>query len=397
MKITKVEAIPITMSGYENVTSRGVWSTIYTYVRITTDEGIVGIGSGGFAKAMSYGETQGTVMEVIHNVIGPQLLGEDPLNIEKIIHKMDGAICWNWIAKTGVDNALHDIAGKALGVPVYTLLGGRAREKLPVGRYLPALESLEDTRKVEANIKLAVDSIKAGLHSLTFKVGLGDPEVDVEYFRLVREAVGPNVLMLVDANQAWDPVTAIRTIRKLEKYDLFAAESPVPDWDIEGLAKVHQAVDAFIIADEAARSTEGAVNIIKAGAADMFKLHTAKAGGLFKSREYAAIAEAANMPVLVGVMGGAGLEHAADAHFGVAIEWVGKIPASTNVGPLRVFGVLDTLSIEREHKDLIKGYARIENGFVYPPEGPGLGVELDEGKVRQCLTPGKQILVCEKK
>ncbi|MBA7677854.1 hypothetical protein ES703_86120 [subsurface metagenome] len=94
---------------------------------------------------------------------------------------------------------------------------------------------------------------------------------------------------------------------------------------------------------------------------------------------------------------GAGLEHAADAHFGVAIEWVGKIPANTNVGPLRVFGVLDTLSIEREHKDLIKGYARIEKGFVYPPEGPGLGVELDEEKVRKCLTPGKQILVCEKK
>ncbi len=395
MKITKVEAIPITMHGYENVTSRGVWSTIYTYVRITTDEGVVGIGSGGFAKAMSYGETQGTVMEVIQNVIGPELLGEDPLNIGRLVHKMDRAICWHWVAKSGVDYALHDIAGKALGVPAYILLGGRAREKLPVGRYLPALESLEDTKKIETNIKLAVDSIKAGIHSLTFKVGFADPTVDTEYFRLVREAVGPDVLMLVDANQAWDPITAIRTIRRLEKYDLFAAESPVPEWDIEGLVKVHRSVDAFIIADEAARTTEGAINIIRAGAADMFKLHVSKAGGLFKSREYAAIAEAANMPVVVGVMGGAGLEQASDAHFGVAIEWVGKIPASTCVGPLRVFGVLDTISIEREHKDLIKGYARIEKGFAYPPEGPGLGVELDEEKVRQCLTPGKQILVCE--
>jgi len=396
MRISKVEAIPVTLPLKESRTSRGAWSPVYTYVRITSDDGTVGIGEGGFAKATSYGETQGTVMEVIHKVIGPELLGEDPFNIDRLYHKMDRAICWHWVAKTGVDYALHDIVGKALGTPVYNLLGGRTREKAALSRLVSALESLDDKAKIDETVKFAVDSVRAGFHMLKLKVGLGAPAVDVEAFRLIREAVGPQVPMMVDANQVWDPVTAIKTIRQLEKYDLFAVESPVPEWDISGLVHVHLSVDAPLVADEAARSTEGAMNIIRAGAADMFRLHLAKAGGFLKSREYVAIAEAADMPVFVGLMGEAGLGNAANAHLVVAMSWLGKLPHSC-VGPLNLFGTFDTLSIEKEHKDVITGYARIEKGFIYPPEGPGLGVELDDEKVRRYLTPGKQILVCEAK
>jgi L-alanine-DL-glutamate epimerase-like enolase superfamily enzyme len=396
LRIIKVEAIPLTLPLRESRTSRGAWSPVYTYVRITTDDGIVGIGEGGFAKAMSYGETQGTVMELIHNVIGPELLGENPFDVDRLYHKMDRTICWHWVAKTGVDYALHDIVGKALGTPVYNLLGGRAREKAALSRLVSAVDSLDDEKQIEGVIKFAVDSVKAGFHMLKLKVGLADPSVDIEAFRLIREAVGSKVPMMVDANQAWDPVTAVKTIRQLEKYDLFAVESPVPEWDLVGLCQVHESVDAPIVADEVARSTEGAINIIRARAADMFRLHLAKAGGFLKSREYVAIAEAADMPVFVGLMGEAGLGNAANAHFVVAMEWLGKLPHSC-VGPLNLFETFDTLSIEKEHKDVIKGYARIENGFIYPPEGPGLGVELDDEKVRQYLTPGKQILVCERR
>ena len=101
------------------------------------------------------------------------------------------------------------------------------------------------------------------------------------------------------------------------------------------------------------------------------------------------------MPVILGLMLTAGIEHAANAHLAVAMDWLDRIPHGC-LGPMLLFGGLDTREIEDEHLDCVKGYARVENGFLYPPEGPGLGVELDEEKVKEWLTPGKQILVCEK-
>lgn len=236
----------------------------------------------------------------------------------------------------------------------------------------------------------------AGYHSIKMKVALGNHEDDVERVRLVPETVGPKVPMRVYANQGWTPNVAIKTIQKLEKYDLYGVESRVPDWDISGLARVDRAVDVAIIADEVARSPQGAINVIRADAADMFVLDLSKAGGLFKSQEYIGIAEGADMPVILGHMVIGGIKHAANAHLAVAMDWLDKIPHGC-VAPLLVFGGFDTLRIEKEHLDCVKGYARIENGFLYPSEGSRLGVELDEEKVKEWLTPGKQILVCKKK
>lgn len=398
MKITKVEAIPLSIPKTRWVkTSRGMYGNTITVVRITTDDAIVGIGDGGHAAPIHYYESQGTVVDLIHNWFGPMLLGENPFNIERIIHKMDRLVGRNWIAKTGIDYALYDIKGKALGVPVYELLGGRTREKVQLGWGMFALENLRNTAEVDAHLKEAVDAIAAGYHCLKVKVGLGKPEDDIERIRLIRETVGPTVPIHVDANQAWTPDVAIQTIRKLEKYDLYGVECPIADWDILGLVKVHHAVGVPIIADEVARSPQDAINVIRANAADIFELHLAKAGGLLKSQEYVAIAEAANMPVILGLMGTGGIEHAANAHLAVAMDWLDKIPHQC-VGPMHIFGGFDTLRIEAERIDcVINGYARVENGFLYPPDGPGLGIDLDEEKIEKWLTPGKQIAVCEKK
>jgi L-alanine-DL-glutamate epimerase-like enolase superfamily enzyme len=395
MKITKVEAIPLDVQkGRTFVTSRGSWGNTVTVIRITTDEGIVGIGDGGHAMPIHYYESQGTIMDLVHNWFGPMLLGEDPFSIEKITHQMDRLVGRNSIAKTGIDYALYDIKGKALGVPVYELLGGRTREKVDLAYALPALKDVSNTSEVEACVKEAADAIAAGYKYMKVKVALGDPDDDVERVRLIREAIGPHVPMHVDANQGWSPDVAIRAIHKLEKHDLYAVESPVPDWDLEGLAKVHRSVGVPIIADEAARSPQEAINVIRADAADMFVLHLSKVGGLFKSQEFVAVAEAANMPVQLGIMLTGGIEHAANAHLAVAMDWLGRIPQLC-IGPLLVFGGFDTLKIERERMDCVKGYARIKDGFLYPPDGPGLGVELDEERVTQWLSPGHHILTCE--
>jgi L-alanine-DL-glutamate epimerase-like enolase superfamily enzyme len=397
MKITKVEAIPLSIPKRVWLkTSRGQWGNTVTVVRLTTDEGIVGIGDGGHAMPIHYYETQGTIMDLVANWFGPMLLGENPFNIEKIIHKMDRLVGHNWIAKTGIDYALYDIKGKALGVPLYELLGGRTREKARLCWLVAALEDLSDTKQADACIKGAVDAVAAGYHSLKIKVALGNPDDDIERVRLIREAVGPKVPIHVDANQGWIPAIAIPTIRKMEKYDLFGVEQPVPDWDIQGLVKIHNAVDVPIIADEVARSTEGAINVIRHDAADMFVLHLSKAGGLFKSQQYVAIAEAAGMPVLLGIMVTGGIEHAANAHLAVALDWLGITPHHC-IGPLLLWGGFDTHHIQQDKLDCVKGgYARIEKGFLYPPEGNGLGVELEEEKISKWLTPGREIIVCEK-
>src|SRR3989304_4384917 len=112
MKITKVEVIPITLAGVVGYTSRGAWRGDFTIVKVHTDEGIVGVGDGGYAKPTHYAETQSSVMTLIHEWLGPAILGEDPFNIEKIVQKMDDIACWNWIAKTGIDYAIHDIVGQ---------------------------------------------------------------------------------------------------------------------------------------------------------------------------------------------------------------------------------------------------------------------------------------------
>jgi len=391
MEITKIEVIPIYIPLVETfMTSRGVWKSEYAIVRITTDEGIVGIGDAGIPKPTHYGESLGTMMEMINNWLGPALLGEDPFNIEKIIHKMDSIACWHWIAKTAIDYALHDILGKALNVPLYKLLGGLAREKVPLQWLVRARSAKEASIDAEEAIK----ALEAGFHELKLKVGLYKPEDDVERVKVVRDAVGNDVPLLVDANQAWTPDVAIRTIRKMKKYDLCMVEQPVPDWDLFGLAKVHRSVNVPIVADESARSIEGAINVIRMDAADIFRLHVAKAGGIFKSRQYIAIAEAADMPVKLGLMVGGGIETAVSAHLGVAIEWLGKY-AHSCIGPLIMFGGFDTDHIK---EDIVHGQpARIKGGYLYPPEVPGLGVELDEEMVKKYLIPRQKILVCEKK
>lgn len=125
MKIIKVEAIPITIPFIrEAVSSRGKWENDYVVVRITTDDGIVGVGDGGVPKPRSYGESQDSVLGFVVNWFAPRLIGQNPFDMEKIIQLLDETACWQWIAKSAIDYALFDIVGKYLNVPVYKLLGG---------------------------------------------------------------------------------------------------------------------------------------------------------------------------------------------------------------------------------------------------------------------------------
>ena len=248
MKITKIECIPTSSPiAKPQVMSGATIACINSVVvKMHTDEGITGIAETGDASEWYLGESQASIMHLINNIFGPKiLLGEDPFNIEKIVARMDYAVRHNNQAKAVIDFALHDVMGKALGVPVYKLLGGLSMEKIPLGFVLGSSgpeELVAEAKKV----------LKAGFHSLKVKVGALSAEKDIENVRAVREALGSKVKILIDANAGWHYYQALEILKKLEEYDIAMAEQPLPWWDVNGLARLRKQVRIPIFADESA-------------------------------------------------------------------------------------------------------------------------------------------------
>ena len=390
MKISKIECIPVSipfakpmkMGGGTAVGSDAV------VVKIHTDEGITGVSETGDTSPWYMGESQDSIMYNINKVFGPQiLLGENPFNIERIVARMDKAAKLNNQAKAVVDYALHDLMGKALGIPVYQLIGGLSNEKIA----LAFVMSSGTAEEVGAEGKLLV---KAGFKAMKLKVGARTPDEDIEMIGALREAVGNNVKIMIDTNGGWMYHQALYVLQRIGKYNVYLSEQPVPRWDIDGLARLRRKVDVPIFPDEAAAEPHDLVKLIEREAADGFFLKVPKAGGIHKSRKWVAVAQAANLPVMTGCMINTGLGCAVEAHFLAASDWTGKIEQES-IGPLNLYNIHDTVSTPLKD-DLAVKVPRYEKGFLYPPEGPGLGVELNEAAVKKLATPGKSPTVIGK-
>ncbi len=390
MKITKIECIPLSMPFAKPVVMSGgveACSDII-FLKVHTDEGITGIADSGGTSPWYQGESQDSMIHNICRVYGPRfLLGEDPFNIEKIMAGLDFAARGNNQSKAVVDYALHDIMGKALGVPVYKLLGGKTNEKIPLGFVM----SSGTPEEVAAE---GVRLVKAGFKCLKLKVGAAEGDGDVDIIAALREAVGPDVKLLIDANGGWHYIQALHILKKVEKYNLYEAEQPVPYWDIEGLARLRKRVNIPVFADEAVTEISDLLRVIKLEAADGFFMKMAKAGGILKAKRWAAIAKAAGLPLMVGCMIDSGLGTAAAAHFLAANEWTGKIEHGI-LGPLHLYDYTDTVS-NPITSDLALNVPRYEDGCIYAPDGPGLGIDLNEEMVPKLKTQGKNTVVIEK-
>jgi L-alanine-DL-glutamate epimerase-like enolase superfamily enzyme len=390
MKITKIECIPVSLPFAKPIVMSGGAAKCAdaVVVKIYTDEGITGIAETGDTSPWYMGESQDSIMHNINRVFGPQiLLGEDPFNIERIVARMDRAARVNNQSKAVIDYALHDIMGKALGVPVYKLLGGLVNEKIA----LAFVMSSGTAEEVEAEGKSLV---KAGFKGLKLKVGARTPDEDIELVGALREAVGGKIKIMIDANGGWQYHQALYVLKKVAKYDIFVAEQPVPWWDIDGLARLRRKVDVPVFPDESAAELNDLIKIIRLEAADGLFLKVPKAGGILKSQKWVSIAQSANLPVMCGCMINSGLGAAVEAHFLAATEWMGRIEQEA-IGPLNLYNIPDTVSTPLKN-DLAVKVPRYEKGFLYPPDGPGLGVELNEAAVKKFATPGKSPTVIGK-
>jgi L-alanine-DL-glutamate epimerase-like enolase superfamily enzyme len=350
-------------------------------IRIHTDAGITGIADTGNTSPWFQGETQGSIIALIADVFGPQvLLGQDPRNIEQIVARMDVLARDNNQAKMLVDCALHDLKGKLLGVPVYDLLGGRTVESSLQGFAMSAGEPT-------AAAALAERAVAAGYTTLKLKTGHGSDDDDIKLVAAVREAVGDGIDLFIDINGRWRYDEAVRMLRRLEPYQLAFVEQPLAPGDVEGLVRLRGRVGTPIYADESARDPSDVQLLISRGAVDGLFFKLSKAGGYVKGQRWLAIAQSAGIPVKCGCMIGCGLEASAYTHLTVSHGWLSRF-THENVGPLLIHDVFDTVS-EPIQDDIALNVPRYERARAYPTEGPGLGIEIDADDLPSRLTRDK--------
>ncbi|OGA96243.1 MAG: hypothetical protein A3G27_10470 [Betaproteobacteria bacterium RIFCSPLOWO2_12_FULL_66_14] len=389
MKITRIECIHITVPYKRARSVRGqpVPGSDNILIKIHTDEGIVGIGESG-ACAISYtGDSVDSVIGFVRNVGSKVLLGQDPMNIERLVAAMDAGAKYSNQAMAIIDCALHDIAGKKLGVPVYQLLGGLSNEKiecswvLGYGTFLTPADVSERSAEVVA----------AGYRSIKLKVGRGKVEDDIANVKAIRDSVGYGVRLGIDANGTWNYFDALHALRKLEKYDILMCEQPVPWREIDNLARLRQKVAIPICADESATELSHVLRLIERDAVDALFIKLMKVGGIIQAQKWVAIAKAAGLPVMCGCMVGTGLETAYQAHFLAASEWMGHLEQE-NLGVLIIHDQFETVK-KPITDDLVTNVVRVENGYMHAPGGPGLGVQLNEDLVAKFATKGRSRVV----
>ena len=380
MKIKKIETIPVRLptrrvhQWASLTTSIGV----YVIVKLETDAGLVGLGEAPVLKDWGgdhmkyYGETPKTTAHVIGDILAPALVGQDPYRIGALHAGMDQAIKGYPYCKAAIDMALYDVVGKACKLPVYQLLGGCYRERVTVAH---SIGLMEIRKAVEEALQVKEEGIKA----IKLKGGQ-DPKRDVDLVRQIRKAVGPKIQISVDANQGYPtPKVAVQIIKAMEEFGVRYMEQPVEG--IDAMAEVARRVDTPIMADESAWTPQDVLEIIRKRAADMISLYTTKPGGLFKAQKVAAVAEAGGLQCNVNGSVETGVGNAANLHLAAALGIASLacvVPVSTPKGKGK--GAIAGIYYQ---DDIITEPFSFVDGDLIVSTGPGLGVELDEEKVKR--------------
>ena len=329
-----------------------------TVVGITDDNGVTGYG---YMPAMIIvGESPATAEALLHGAVAPVLKAGEIVGVPAVMQKIDYAVGANPQLKFAVEEALLDLQGKRMQTPLFNLFGGLARREVPVMRML-GLKPPKET----ADEALAL--VERGYRYVKIKIGLDDKR-DIETVKRTREALGENVFISVDANQAYTPMHAVKVLNQLTGCNLVVVEQPVRQDDVRGMAFVRQNVNMPIMADEGVNTSADALRLIEAGAMDAVSIKIWKMGGYYKSREIAAVCSAANVAVHVGSTAGSQLMEAMQLHFCASIS---DLFAGAEIG-----------EFESLTDDPASGLT-VEQGSLRVPDRPGLGVDIDMDKLRE--------------
>ena len=367
MKITRVESIPILVPLKQGLTTKTAHGehidSPYVLVRVHTDTGLVGLGEATLAPRWS-GETSPSCVAAINDILDPLLRGQDPTRINALKPRIDKAIVHNPFTKAAVEMALWDLAGKAAGVPVYQLLGGRALDEIPIKMVVGAFPVPQATA-------LAKRFLDWGVQCLKVKVGL-DPQEDLQRVAAVRQLAGPDIPIGIDANCGWTPPVARRMLARLEEYDILFAEQPIPPTHVDELASLRQSTTIPVMADESVFTLEDAWQVCARGAADVLSVYPGKNGGVLGTVQIAHVARAAGIVCHMGSNLELGIGTAAMLHLAAALPAI-----DTHTYPADLIGPL------YHEADMIKEPLELGPEVARVPQGPGLGVELDEAQVER--------------
>ncbi|MBY0525706.1 MAG: mandelate racemase/muconate lactonizing protein [Gemmataceae bacterium] len=335
----------------------------YVLVRIRDDAGRVGLGEASVTSVWS-GETQAGVIALIQEELGPLLTGADPFDIEWISRQMDRKVFANSFAKGALEMALLDLQGQTLGVPMYKLLGGKDTEVAAKGI---RLKFVIGAVEAELAAERARRMVERGWKAIKVKIGRHEhPRIDVERLKAVREAIGPDTWLSVDANGGYTVEQAVWVASRLEALNVALFEQPTRRGDHVGMAEVRRRGGIPIMADESIFTPQDALAVIRHQAADVFSLYPGKHGGVRPTQQIAKLAEAAGIPCTIGSnlereVATAAMAHVTACTANLQCE---RFPGDL-IGPVYFTRPLSTHAL------------RYEADRLWPPEAPGLGVQVD--------------------
>lgn len=352
MRITRVEAVPVRIPikpERRMITALGKHEVSdYVLVKLETDVGITGVGEATVMPIWS-GESVWGAYALIQHLFAPALIGCDPADIDDIHQRMSTLTYHNWFTRAAIEMACLDAVGKEAGKPIFDLFDGTCRpltirNRFSLGGYPPELAA-----------ERAAERVAAGFDTIKIKVGL-DPAGDVARVRAVREAVGPDISLMVDANGGWTEEQAIWTIERITEYRLTLVEQPLRRGNYSGLRRVREQTGCRILADESCFDEIEAVELIEQGCCDVLSLYPGKNGGITPARRIAALAARHNIPCSIGSNLEWDLGAAAMLHFIVSSPnmqvdlypgdclgpYYHEVSIATN--PLQIAGPLTTLN-----------------------------------------------------
>ena len=352
MKITRIAPI--------------VFSDRYVIVRVETDEGVTGIGECSPMDAVQ-------VVTAVKHSLAPLAVGLDPFDVEALVerlavgtYKVEGRL--QMMALSGIEIACWDIKGKALGVPVYQLLGGAYRTRV-------RMYATMDRDTPENMARHAERCLEAGYTAVKVKVATRQgfdarPDTTLACARAVREAIGPDRDMLMDANSAWSPTNAVRMCQALEPFGVWHLEQPVPERDLDALVYVNQRTTIPITFGEEDYSLWRFKDAIVRGACEVVQVDPIKTGGLLVCQKVAHLAE---------VFGKAVTPHNTSVHVGMAatLHLVAATPGARGPQECRLPPAVPGGPRSVPDELLAEPFALDRDGCLALPQKPGLGVELN--------------------
>lgn len=350
----------------------------YVVTKILLSDGSVGWGESqairtwGGDNARRYGETPATSIALIQNCLKPALAGVDVRQFEVVHQKMNRALRGYPYAKAAVEVAILDAVGHSLNLPVYQLLGGKVRDRIALAHSIGLMEA-------DVAVREAVQVVEEGITTLKIKIGV-ELERDVAVVKAVREAIGAAPRIRVDANQGyrtWRDGAA--AVQRMEEFDILYAEQLVDG--LAGMSEIAARSNVPIMADESAWTDRDVVEIAQRRAAEYLSVYYTKPGGLIPAKRLLAVASAFQMQCDINGSGEMGIGNAANVHLAASapeITLAGTIPVTSTAEVQRT-----KVAGRKYLDDIVITPFQYEKGHLIVPTGAGLGIEVDEEKLRK--------------